>query len=181
MRLFAMSGSLSSGSANTALLRAAVADAVNWEVRVFEQLAEVPLVGASGADDLPVVAALRREVAAADAVLLVTPEYGHSLPGVLKNALDWLVASGDLAGKPVAAVSAAPTPTGGIRAQLALVTTLLAQSAEVVAQLSVPGVRAVLDEDGEVTDAAVRRRLGEALHALAESVERKAHRSARRG
>jgi NAD(P)H-dependent FMN reductase len=115
------------------------------------------------------VSALRAAFGSADGVLIASPEYGHSMPGLLKNALDWLVGSGELANMPVALVSASTTSTGGIRAQIALIQTLLAQSAEVVVTLTVPGVQAKLDAQGEIADPAVLRRLRETLVALAEA------------
>lgn len=110
-------------------------------------------------------------VVALDGLLIASPEYAHSMPGTLKNALDWLVPSGELSGLPVALVSASTTMTGGLRAQMALLQTLLAQGAFVVVQYSLPGVKAKLDAAGELTDERVRRRLRETVVALVEGID----------
>lgn len=84
---------------------------------------------------------LRAAFASADGVLLATPEYGHSMPGLLKTALDWLVQSGELSGMRVGLMSASPTMGGGIGAQMAPTRTLMAQAALVAVSLTVPGAR----------------------------------------
>jgi chromate reductase len=104
------------------------------------------------------VAALRSAIDTADAVLIASPEYAHSMPGSLKNALDWLVGSGELYGKPVAILCATPRFDGGERGREALAQTLRAQGAVVRHSASilvrhggdpdaeaVAGVRAALD------------------------------------
>jgi chromate reductase, NAD(P)H dehydrogenase (quinone) len=122
---------------------------------------------------------LRALLEAADGLLIATPEYAHSMPGVLKNALDWLVASGELSGMPIALMSASTTTGGGIRAQMALTQTLLAQAGHVAVGLTVPGVKTKLDASGEIADPATLRRIRETLVVLAEAVdERRASRGA---
>ena len=83
------------------------------------------------------VAAFRAEIGAADAVLIATPEYAHALPGALKDALDWVVGSGELYGKRVAVVSAAPRRERGTNAREMLERTLRAQGADVVSNQTV--------------------------------------------
>ena len=81
------------------------------------------------------VAALRAQVEAADALVVVTPEYNGTIPGVLGNAVDWLsrpYGAGALRGKPVVAVAASPGSTGGARAVVALRTVLANAGAELV-------------------------------------------------
>lgn len=168
MRLVTICGSVRRDSINAAVLRVAsvAAQARGAEVVEFEQLAAVPPCG--GEEEGPAVAALRSAVASADGVVIVTPEYAHSVPGALKNALDWLVLSGELALRPVAVITASTTPTGGLRAMCALVQTLLAQSAQVVALLPVPNAKLMLDEAGIVTHEPVRRRIDELVHTVLE-------------
>jgi len=91
MRLLTISGSLREGSYNTALARAAADVAPEGvEVEVFDGLGELPLFDADlEGDASPAVRHLRERIAAADAVLFFTPEYNGSIPGVLKNAVDW--------------------------------------------------------------------------------------------
>src|SRR4026209_368990 len=91
MRLLTISGSLREGSYNTALARAAADVAPEGvEVELFDGLGELPPFGADlEGDENPAVRHLRDSIDDADAVLFVTPEYNGSVPGVLKNAVDW--------------------------------------------------------------------------------------------
>src|SRR5262245_2468049 len=91
MRLLTISGSLREGSYNTALARAAADVAPEGvEVELFDGLGELPLFDADlDGDENPAVRHLRESIDDADAVLFVTPEYNGSIPGVLKNAVDW--------------------------------------------------------------------------------------------
>ncbi len=143
------------------------------ELVVHPSLGAVPLLNPElDGDTAPEpVRELRAAFQAADGVLIASPEYGHSMPGLLKNALDWLVGSGELANMPVALVSASTTSGGGIRAQIALIQTLLAQAADVVVTLTVPGVKTKLDAQNEIADPAILRRLGETLVALGEAAD----------
>lgn len=135
MRLLALSGSLRARSSNGAVLRSALG--------LWNGSATIADIGAlphfnpdlDGEDATPPapVAALRTAVAAADALLLVSPEYAHGVPGVLKNALDWLVSSGECVHKPVAVLTASPFPTGGDHANAQLRETLRMMTGEVVA------------------------------------------------
>ncbi len=91
MRLLTISGSLREGSYNTAIARAAADVAPEGvEVQIFDGLGELPLFDADlEGDQNAAVRHLRESIAAADAVLFVTPEYNGSIPGALKNAVDW--------------------------------------------------------------------------------------------
>jgi chromate reductase, NAD(P)H dehydrogenase (quinone) len=121
MRVLAISGSLRHGSHNTALLRAAAAEAASGaEFVVWAGLAEIPAYN-EDLDAVPAsVATLRGEIARSDAVLIATPEYNSSVPGALKNALDWAsrpYAENALRGKPVAVIGASPGLFGAVWAQ----------------------------------------------------------------
>jgi NAD(P)H-dependent FMN reductase len=120
VQIVALVGSLRAGSHNRRLARAAVNLAPEGvQVHVLEGLAEVPFYN----EDLDIVgavpaaaAALRASVAAADAVLLFTPEYNGTMPAVLKNAIDWLsrpYGAGALTGKPLAVLGASAGQYGG--------------------------------------------------------------------
>ena len=150
MRIVAISGSLREGSSNSALIKAAIAVApteIEWVV--YEQLSDLPHFS----PDLdivpppPPVAQLRAIVASAQAVLICTPEYAHGVPGSLKNALDWLVSSGELAGKPVALFVAS---SGGEWARASLSNTLEVIEARVIAEagVSIPNARKRIDPQG---------------------------------
>jgi chromate reductase, NAD(P)H dehydrogenase (quinone) len=122
MRLLAISGSLRAGSYNTALARAAADVAPEGvEVEIFDGLGELPLFDADlEGDDHPAVRHLRESIADAEAVLFVTPEYNGSIPGVLKNAVDWASRPRDeaaLRNKTVAVAGASTGQYGALWAQ----------------------------------------------------------------
>src|SRR5262249_52155744 len=87
---------------------------------------------ADPADAPSVVRTFRSAIAASDAVLIAAPEYGHSLPGVLKNAIDWLIGSGELERKVVAITASVPSPERGRQGLAALRQTLGAPRAVIV-------------------------------------------------
>ena len=137
-------------------------------VRFYEGLATLPPfnpdLDADGSVPPPPVAELRRLLIAADAVLISSPEYAHGVPGVLKNMLDWLVSTGDLAGKRVALLNAAPA--GGAYAQASLLETLRTMDWHVVPEASrlepFVGRRIV----GELTEEPALEELRSAMAAL---------------
>jgi chromate reductase len=144
MRILAISGSLQAQSSNTALLGVATEVApADVDVSVFGGVASLPHFNPDldREPPLPAVAALRLEVQRADAVLIATPEYAHAMPGALKDALDWLVGSGELYGKRVAVLSASPRPDGAERGRHNLEETLRAQGAQVVSSSTIQVVR----------------------------------------
>ena len=113
MRVLAISGSLRKGSSNTAALEALARLAPEgMRVLVYQDLAELPPYNPD--DDLEdqpkpeLVRALRAIVGACDAVVISVPEYAHGVPGVFKNALDWLVASETFAGRKVVLINTSP-------------------------------------------------------------------------
>src|ERR671934_569475 len=124
MRILGISGSLRADSHNTALLRAA-AELLppGVELELYEGLRDIPPYDQDQDDSghhRPAVVALRQAIDQADAVLISTPEYNHSIPGVLKNALDWVsrpVATTVLKGKPVAVIGASTSLFGAVWAQ----------------------------------------------------------------
>lgn len=123
MRVLGISGSLRRDSYNRALLReAAERLPAGAELVEFEQLREIPPYDADlEAEATPAaVAELRRAMREADAVLVATPEYNHSIPGVLKNALDWAsrpAGQSALTGKPAAVIGASTGMFGAVWAQ----------------------------------------------------------------
>lgn len=173
MTLLFFSGSPRPASTIGQLLRAASAFApAGTKALFYESTLALPLfspdLDGAAAVPVPAVAALRQQVAAAEAVLLLTPEYAYGMPGSLKNALDWLVSAGSFYGKPTGALSASPSAQGGEKARASLLLTLEALGAAVVAEASfaVPQVRTRLDAAGHVADAALRDQLAVALQAL---------------
>lgn len=177
VRILLVSGSTRRGSTNTAALRTMCADAASGVVaRIYEDLGALPAFNpdedAEGMSPPPAVAALRHELSSADAVVFCTPEYAGSLPGSLKNLLDWTVSSGELNGKPVAWVNVAGRGRGG-GATATLATVLRYVDARVLetACAHVPVLRDAVGPDGLVADLATRTRLAEALQAVAQAIE----------
>lgn len=104
IRILAISGSLRQSSLNTTLLRAAVQLAPPAiEIELYEELGTLPLFNPDlEGFEPPSVLNFRSALRSAQGVLIASPEYAHGITGVLKNALDWVVASGEFVGKPVA-------------------------------------------------------------------------------
>jgi chromate reductase, NAD(P)H dehydrogenase (quinone) len=122
MRILGLSGSLRRDSHNTRLLRgASELLAPGVELAVFDQLAAIPPYSEDDEHETPpAVAALKAAIAGADAVLVATPEYNASIPGALKNALDWVSrppANTPLRGKPAAVIGASTGLFGAVWAQ----------------------------------------------------------------
>jgi chromate reductase len=172
MRVLGISGSLRSESFNTKLLRAA-ADLLpaGVELEVFEGLKAVPPYDEE--DDVQPapgpVAALRSAIAGADAVLFATPEYNSSVPGQLKNALDWVsrpLSKNPLRGKPVAVVGASTGAFGAVWAQAELRKVLGATGARVVDGEVAVGHSPARFEGDRLVDEALREQLGEVVSAL---------------
>lgn len=118
------------------------------------------------------VVAMGEAIAKADGVIIVTPEYNYSVPGVLKNALDWLsrLPAKPFAGKPVAIQSASPGLFGGVRAQHHLRQTLVFLDARALAQPEVTVTQAATkfdDKTGELTDETTRAFIARQLQAFA--------------
>jgi NAD(P)H-dependent FMN reductase len=170
MRILAISGSLRARSTNTILLRAAAMLAPpGVDIVLYDGLGELPHfnpdLDGEGAIAPPAVADLRARVAAADAVMICSPEYAHGVPGSLKNGLDWLVASTALSDKPVALVNASPR---SLFAQKQLAETLRTMAARVVpdASVDVPTSGKRLDEEGMIADASIAGPIRAAIAAL---------------
>jgi chromate reductase, NAD(P)H dehydrogenase (quinone) len=179
VKVLGFAGSLRKGSLNRMLLRAAVELApAGMTIETFD-LVDIPLyngdVEAQG--DPPPVAAFKSAIAAADAVLIATPEYNYGVPGVLKNAIDWASRPSSksvLNDKPAAIMGASPGGFGTTRAQLQLrqafcfTRTLPLQQPEVL--LARAGDK--FDADGRLTDEKTREFVRALLVALAAWTER---------
>lgn len=136
MRILGISGSLQRKSGNALLLELAANSTPDGvEVRLFDGLQLLPHFNPDIEKDGEApssVTDLRRAIADSDALLIASPEYGHSLPGSLKNAIDWLIGSGELESKLVAITAAVPAKERGQRGLKALSDTLGAVSARIV-------------------------------------------------
>src|SRR5882724_10769909 len=114
VRVLAISGSLRRASSNSALVAAAARLAPDTvKVSIYRGLEELPHFNPDLDDDSAPqsVVGFRASLQACDAVLISSPEYAHGVPGVVKNALDWVVGSGELVDKPIALVNASPRAT----------------------------------------------------------------------
>ena len=173
MRILAISGSLRSRSNNTALLRALREEApAGVEIELWDGLKEIPPYDED--DDVQpapaAVAAFRDALAGADAILFATPEYNSSVPGALKNALDWAsrpLATNPFRNKPVAVIGSSTGAFGGVWAAAELRKVLGAMAARVTeAELAVSHADEKLDEDGNLLDDDIRQGLRDALQLL---------------
>ena len=173
-RILGIAGSLREKSYNKLLLRAAAKLLpASTELEIFD-LNEIPLynqdVEAAGLPEA--VKALKRKIQDADALLISTPEYNHSFPGVLKNAIDWAsrpYGHNSFDGKPTAIISASPGAFGGIAAQDHLKQVLLAVNARLVTQpaVIVSSAHEKIDQDGNLLDPNTKQFLRQLLANLA--------------
>ena len=172
MRVLGLSGSLRSGSHNSQLLRAA-AELLppGTELVEFEDLKAIPPFDEDDEHSFPEpVLALHEAVADADAVLISTPEYNHSLPGQLKNALDWLSrpsGQSPVRGKPAAVVGATTGLFGAVWAQAEGRKVLAAMGAHVVdSELPVGQAHDAFTPDGALADPDLETAYGDLLAQL---------------
>ena len=175
LRFLAVSGSLRATSSTAALVQAIVALAPEGvEIDRYDGLGTLPFFDPDLDLDpndyrAPVaVLDLRSRIAAADGLIFCTPEYAFGMPGVLKNALDWVVSMGVIEAKPVAALAASPSNTGGDRAHQGLLWVLAALNTRVLPQASfpLPRIGQKLGPDGAITDPATVQQLRGVLAAL---------------
>ena len=179
VRILLVSGSSRDGSTNAAVLRTA-AQVAGPEVQavLYPGIGELPLFNPDddreGAPVDPRVAEMRRELARADALLICTPEYAGALPAAMKNLLEWTIGDASTYRKPVAWINAAGTaaPTGAADAHDSLRKVLGYAGADIVEQacVRVPVERALVGEDGTVTDRDARAQIAGAVRRLAEHV-----------
>ncbi len=178
MNVIGISGSLRKGSFNTAALRAAQGLAPEGMTIERAEIGDLPLynddVRAAGFP--PPAERLRAQIAAADAVLLVTPEYNYSISGVLKNAIDWASRppSQPFEAKPVAIMGASPGLFGSARAQYHLRQMLIFLNAMPVnrPEVMIGQAQNKFDADGNLTDEPTREFIRKLLVALRDWTER---------
>ena len=141
---------------------------VGVEIAIYRELGDIPPFNPDlDTESAPAaVVRFRAALEASDAILISSPEYAHGVPGVLKNALDWLVGSGELIDKPIAVINASPRST---HAFSSLIETLKTMSGQVIADASITvAVSGRLHNEREMcADPAVSMQLRDALSALA--------------
>ncbi|MGB7482431.1 NADPH-dependent FMN reductase [Castellaniella ginsengisoli] len=173
IRVLAIGGSLRQGSYNHLLLEQAQRQAPEGMRIEIAELSDVPLYNSDvQAQGFPEpVRRLAAQAAQADAFLIATPEYNYSIPGVLKNAIDWLsrVPEAPFQGKPVAIASASMSGLGGVRAQYHLRQVLIYLDVMPLnkPELFVSAAHEKFAADGRLTDEATREGLDKLLAALA--------------
>jgi chromate reductase len=169
-RILLVSGSTRGGSTNTAALVTMQAEAPEPVTAVlYEGLAGLPAFNPDEDGEMvpQAVAELRRQIAAADAVLFCTPEYAGSLPGSFKNLLDWTVGSGEMYAKPAAWINVAAEGRGtGAQDALAVVLGYVGAAVIEPACRRIPVARAAVRADGMVTDPGFRAAGAEVWHAI---------------
>lgn len=182
IKIVGVSGSLRKGSINAALLRAAkdlAPPGVKFDIAT---IAGIPLYDADeeAAHGLPpAVVALKDAFASADGVLLATPEYNNGVPGVFKNAIDWASRPTDdihrvFGGRPFAVIGASPGGFGTVLAQNDWLPVLRMLGARpwYEGRLMVPRAYQSFSESGELTDEALKERLGKYLADFAASLKK---------
>lgn len=173
LNVIAISGSLRKGSFNTAVLRAAIELAPAGMTITEHDIRDIPLYDEDlRASGLPAsVQRLRDAIAAAHAVLFVTPEYNYSVPGILKNAIDWASRPPEqpFAGKACAIMGASGGMSGTMRAQYHLRQIAVFLDLHVLnkPEVFVRNAGSLVDASGKLTDEATRKMIGDQLVALA--------------
>jgi NAD(P)H-dependent FMN reductase len=170
VKLLAISGSLRKRSSNTEVLRALVLLApASVRVTLYSDLDRLPFfnpdLDQEGMEPPPAVRDLRGRVGEADGLFICSPEYAHGMPGVLKNALDWLVSAPELVHKPIGLLNASPR---SIHAPASLAETLRTMSTTIVpaASVTVPVSGRPLDASAIAADLALAGLLRGAIEAL---------------
>ena len=160
-RILAIPGSLRRGSYNRAMIRAAIDHAPDGvEIELYDELGSIPLFNEDeeGERTPPSVLELRRRIGEADGLLISTPEYNSSVPGVIKNAVDWAsrpLGTTELIGTPTAVMSASTSTFGGVWAQAELRKALGAAGARVYEEgVALAKAADHVDSEGHLSDAA---------------------------
>jgi chromate reductase len=173
LRILGISGSLRRGSRNTELLRAAARKLPpGVRLEIYEGLGDLPLYDADRDVEPahPAVADLRHAIASADGILIATPEYNGSIPGVLKNALDWAsrpVAQSVLRGKPVAVIGASTGLFGAVWAQAEVRKVLGVIGADVIdEELPIGQADTAFADDGDLAEREQRVALADLVYVL---------------
>ena len=161
MQILTFAGSGRAGGSNRKLLQAL--PAAFSEYHFTEYTGENLPLFYDGATVDSAVKSWQKEIAAADALLICTPEYLHNLPALVKNALEWLTAGGELAGKKVFPLTLTPHAPRGEKAMQSLLWSLQALDAQIAPSLALFRADIVYDAAGNLTECAGREMLGEWL------------------
>jgi NAD(P)H-dependent FMN reductase len=167
MEVLALSGSLRAASINSAFCRTAARLArPSFEVTLYEGLGVLPLFNPDLEASIPdAVMEFRRAVAAADVLVIASPEYAHGISGVMKNALDWLVAFEAAAYKPVAVINTSPRASHAYSSLCEVLTTM---SMPIIsnASLAIPLLGSCVTENAMLSSEEVRRSISTMYDAI---------------
>ncbi|MCC3471233.1 MULTISPECIES: NADPH-dependent FMN reductase [unclassified Microcoleus] len=171
IRILAISGSLRQASSNTALLEAALLlSPQNVEMKLYSGLGNLPHFNPDLEPMEPfAVTDLRTQLRWSDGLLISSPEYAHGVPGVLKNALDWLVSGEEFVGKPIALFNASPR---AVHAQASLIEIVTTMAGRVVpeASITVSLLGKKLDAAQIVADSEMSSELQSAISVFANAI-----------
>jgi chromate reductase, NAD(P)H dehydrogenase (quinone) len=172
INILAISGSLRQTSSNTTLLQAAIELApANTKIKLYGGLNDLPHFNPDlENNNIPVVTGLKAQIKWADGLLLSTPEYAHGIPGVLKNALDWLVSSEDFMGKPIAIFNTSPRAT---HAQASLIEVVTTMAGRIISEASIiiPLMGKKLDAAGIIADPQLSQEIQKAIEAFCDAID----------
>jgi chromate reductase len=176
MKILAISGSIRAKSSNSAILQALKELAPdNINIEIYDGIANLPHFNPDIDNENALVSVIdwRSQLQKADGVIFCTPEYAHGVPGVLKNALDWIVSSGEFMHKPTAVISASPSLDGGAKANAALVQTLKVMMAAIAEDtiLCIPVISAKLNHESKLIDSMTEVALRSVLDNLKLSID----------
>lgn len=138
MQILAISGSASEKSSNTAMLKAIQRQfSDSYEIEIIDYIRDFPLFRPEELElEIPkIIREFKQKIIEADAIIICTPEYTHNIPAVLKNALEWITASGELADKRILPITFAPKEPRGKYAMQSLLNSLKTMNAKIVTQL----------------------------------------------
>lgn len=177
IKILAISGSLRENSFSTKILKLLNNSAPrDTTFQITDKLSKLPHFNPDIDQDdaFAEVEEFRAELKTAESIIISTPEYAKGVPGVLKNALDWIVSSGEFIDKPTAVISASPLPTGGEEAMRSLLLTLGMINATIPegATLSIPQVSLKIDDSGEIIDSNTKIGLEKLLSVLLKNIDK---------
>lgn len=172
IRLLAVSGSLRQVSSNTSLLQAAIAlSPANVEMKLYGRLGDLPHFNPDLESNEPqVVTDWRSHIAWADGLIICSPEYAHGVPGVLKNALDWLVSGSEFINKPVALFNASSRAVHAPAALTEIITTMAGKIVP-AASITVSLLGRNLDAAGIVAEPEIADEIQTAIGAFVDAIQ----------
>lgn len=176
IKILAISGSLRKNSSNTNVLYAiSNLRSENIDFQFYEGLEHLPHFNPEIDTDSPPdpVKDLRNQLKLADGVIICTPEYARGVPGSLKNALDWVVSSGEFMDKPVAVISASSHSSGGEKARASILLTLEMIEAKIPKEstLQIGAVGTKINNKIEILDSTTSEQLKSVLNSLISSIK----------